>query len=472
VCMMQRYIDGLEKDDNPGLRRGFTLALGALPKHLLVPRLEEIVSRLLSSIRVEKEKSKRDAETRRNSARSIIRVVRSVGVECGGKDVEMLVSKDQISSIFDGLIGGMNDYSIDRRGDVGSWVRMASMESLEELTTILADTEHRLSQSNVVLMMANVCRQMADKIDRVREAAGKTLERLLRSAIDLTSFPVLQNVVKKLDKKPIDWAVPTQSFHFLVYLLDVNEFRTEVLEGLIVAMGGITEHVAQAALSAWKKYSTKHSGIFESALSLANSLMDICKKRKGVNRVVIPLFRCSETLISSSLLSKVNPPEHSFANDLIDFVRKEMIVTKSVMKLLEGVNTFCVLMSFGGDVQKDAIIQLLLLLNHQYPKVRRTASEQLYTMMLTLEEGLVDDDVLDDVLVVLSETRWDGDNAEEIVAQQIQIFSLMKIEKPARNEYNVSSEDGTDGGNSQSRRGDGSSYRGSWDMYGFPFCLL
>ena len=62
----------------------------------------------------------------------------------------------------------LDDYTVDSRGDVGSWVRIAACESIP------ATLKH-VSQGNVRSTVGKLLRLSVEKMDRVRKAAGQTL---------------------------------------------------------------------------------------------------------------------------------------------------------------------------------------------------------------------------------------------------------------------------------------------------------
>ena len=47
------------------------------------------------------------------------------------------LTPDQLSRILGALISSTHDYATDNRGDVGSWVRKAALESLESVLTFV-----------------------------------------------------------------------------------------------------------------------------------------------------------------------------------------------------------------------------------------------------------------------------------------------------------------------------------------------
>ena len=150
-------------DENPAVRRGSALALGSLPRSLLTVRsnpsiLSNVIAALCKATEPEALVYKRDAETRRNAAISLCDVVSSVGFgEISVVTVPELISKefsssssstrttspgnglssDQLAKVWDALLNATRDYATDNRGDVGSWVRKAAIESLERIAVLL-----------------------------------------------------------------------------------------------------------------------------------------------------------------------------------------------------------------------------------------------------------------------------------------------------------------------------------------------
>lgn len=81
------------------------------------------------------------------------------------------------------LFSGLVDYSTDIRGDVGSWVREASINGLEKLLVTIyskrrSEVEEIFSEEKSHMAMSLLLRQSVDRIDRVRTCAGKLLEKI------------------------------------------------------------------------------------------------------------------------------------------------------------------------------------------------------------------------------------------------------------------------------------------------------
>jgi hypothetical protein len=65
------------------------------------------------------------------------------------------LSKDAIKQIFSTLMDAMRDYSTDKRGDVGSWVREAAMIAAEKITVALYAVDVQ-SQSGITILIVTM----------------------------------------------------------------------------------------------------------------------------------------------------------------------------------------------------------------------------------------------------------------------------------------------------------------------------
>lgn len=127
---VKKYLSGLESDQNVAVTRGYALALGALPIRLVslpAGRLEEILSVLLQSAATTKLVSgEHDADTSTN----VVNATAELGEKlCGSREFDQA----QLDRILEILFAASSDYSVDKRGDTGSWSRMAAMRGVERI---------------------------------------------------------------------------------------------------------------------------------------------------------------------------------------------------------------------------------------------------------------------------------------------------------------------------------------------------
>jgi len=125
------------------------------------------------------------------------------------------------------LFKALDDYSVDNRGDVGSWVREAAMDGLERCTYILCrrdsagsmktpyveqpvklpdkdvvtqDALYPLLDTNIATnLVGGIAKQAVEKMDKLRDTAAKTLQRILyNQQYSITSLPhreMLQDII-------------------------------------------------------------------------------------------------------------------------------------------------------------------------------------------------------------------------------------------------------------------------------------
>ena len=93
-----------------------------------------------------------------------------------------------MQTIFGALLSGLEDYTIDERGDVGSWIRIACVQSLtsciEGLFSIAESVDNfdeYLPLSKYQQAIAGILKQGVERLDNVRQEAGTCISRLLKS---------------------------------------------------------------------------------------------------------------------------------------------------------------------------------------------------------------------------------------------------------------------------------------------------
>ena len=117
------------------------MALGVLSGQLLIEMSDELI-RTLASNCIAKGRESDDAETRKQAVKSMVSVVLTLGVD--------RVSAELLQLVMDTLFNALNDYQLDRRGDVGSWVREETMTAMTSLVQMIVEK----GQTNPELLAA------------------------------------------------------------------------------------------------------------------------------------------------------------------------------------------------------------------------------------------------------------------------------------------------------------------------------
>lgn len=90
------------------------------------------------------------------------------------------LTDEMLNRICDSLLNGLKEYTLDNRGDIGAWVREASMTGLETLAFLInAHKPEFLGPVLVTRIVTGIAQQAVEKIDRTRALAGRIFYNLI-----------------------------------------------------------------------------------------------------------------------------------------------------------------------------------------------------------------------------------------------------------------------------------------------------
>uniref|UniRef100_A0A8C1N4B6 Tubulin-specific chaperone D n=1 Tax=Cyprinus carpio TaxID=7962 RepID=A0A8C1N4B6_CYPCA len=396
-------------------RCGCALALGSLPPFMIRGKLQKILPGLQAACKVV-QKAESQTEARRDAATAMSQVCVAVGV-CAQGSPDRVLCEGNIRPVYEALLGCMNDYSMDSRGDVGAWVRAAAMSSLMDVTLlVVASAPELLSSDLVQRMMCCLVQQAAEKIDRYRAHAGTVFLRLLHSTDP--AVPHIPHREELLSIFPpetgnsLNWNAASQAFPHITQLLRLHQYQYHTLLGLTVSVGGLTESTVRYSSQSLFEYL---KGIQQDATVLqqfGDTLLCIFRDNLRNDRVSVPLLKMVDQILANGCFELFTSEEsHPFCVELLALCKEEIKKSKDVQKLLSCVAVFCGMVQFKGDVRQKVLVQLLMLLCHPFPVIRKTTASQVYEMFLTYDDVIDDEQVLADVMASLSDTNWESDIA-------------------------------------------------------------
>jgi hypothetical protein len=114
-------------------------------------------------------------------------------------------------------------------------------------------------------------------------------------------------------------------------------------------------------------------------VEFGDEIMRIVEKYEGQDRVIVPLLEVLDMLVESGALLMMED-EYDFA-PMVRFVRRQTFKCKDTRKLSACVRLFCGLCGLGGKIKNAILLELLRLLVHPFPKVRRTTADSMYLML-------------------------------------------------------------------------------------------
>jgi hypothetical protein len=344
----------------------------------------------------------------------------------------------------------MKDYSMDKRGDVGSWSRIAAMEGLKKvaLSAQQADLNSEGTGAEetggggvgsfvtvvmVTQMVSTILKQLCEKLDNVRSKAGSVMESLLDESCPLSKLipnrDELHKILSSNDGIPVNWGLASETFPKMVKVMELSEYHDAVVSGLILSVGGLTEAVVKSSSKSLLEWSRekKMNKDFNPLNKLSCVLLSLFEINQSEDRVILPLMKTVELLLEGEVFdflclndnqsaanknddnSQTPPPPSSivFGENLLNKVKKELYRSTNVVKLFTGLNIGLSLLRFP-ELRKTSMQLVLELLGHRYPRVRKHSAEQFYTKLF-IDERLVDPEVYDLVLDLLRCTVWDAD---------------------------------------------------------------
>lgn len=413
-------------------RCGFSLALGALPRFMLKGKLQQVLEGL-RKVTCISPKDVAFAEARRDALKAIYLVCQSVGVSADGSQNDVLC-RDNLPLVYNTLLGSMNDYTTDSRGDVGARVREAAMGSLMDVTLLLVGSEPDLLGEDICRrMMCAIAQQSAEKIDRFRAHAGSVFLGLLYQ--DNPPVPHvpdrehLEQIFPRSQADTLNWNAPSQAFPRITQLLGLPTYRYCVMLGLTVSVGGLTESTVRYSAQSLFEYLRDIQSDAEAMGSFIQTLLQVFKDNQHNDRVSIPLLKMLDQMLANGCFELYTHEEdHPFARELLSLCKMEIRKSKNIQKLRSSIAVFCGMIQFPGEIRKEVMMQLLLLLCHAFPVVRKSTASELYEMFITYDD-IVDPEILEEVMEVLSETTWDTDVAN-VREKRNHICDLMKVPKP------------------------------------------
>ena len=431
-ALIQHFMSNL---DNSELhRRGFSLALGSLPSNVLKGRLDKILPVLIAKTKITKN-TEVWAEGRRDVIKAIINITKTVGVSEENQG-ENYICEANIVPIYDCFMEALEDYSHDRRGDIGAWVREAAMSGLSTLTLALATKNSKLvPQVCIEAMMPKIGQQALEKIDRTRGHAALIFATLLltesvpyiphRTEV-IGFFPLhIQKFGEKFDC--FGWSVESETFPIFSKLLRLPGYAEYALLGLIISVGGVTERlVRQSSLCLLKELESMNETQMEKFGGILTKIFGQYSKN---DRITLPLLKCLDQLLNSGQLMTLLSTE--FAFDIFTLVKTEITKCGEPNKLVSSIDVFCGLLQSEHKLTvSKCLVQLSIFLCHKFPRIRKVTAAKLFETLIMYDEVIEDEENKEEVNAILSDTNWDK-SVEEIRPIRNRLCELCGVQPPA-----------------------------------------
>lgn len=497
--VVDKYMSIINTEDNPAATRGFSLGLGVLPAKLLAPNnmvLDSVLDCLCyASAKESLVGGEGDAETRRNAITSLVNVCKSVGFDrCENINSNAApvfpLTRCQTKRVFDSLLSAMEDYNTDRRGDVGSWSRIAAMNGLEALTYLAINASNTFPRNLHIIpssdpsnerlvgnapsfrervegflfnddsisaekrlvpltyfdeglclsIMCALLKQLGEKLDAVRCQAGECIERLLTAQSTRVPFVSYRNMLVKalrVGEQSTNWSNPALTFPLLLRAVNIDGYFSPILEGIIVSVGGLTESVSKnstASLFEWIR-ACRQLKATQKILKMGEVFLGLLHRFKRNGRVLLPLLSTLDKLLSHGYLEELLTLNNgTFIRNLMTCLSNEVSGCSDVTRLLAIVRVSLNMIQPGLETvatMRESVLPLVMsLLLNPYPRVRQYTAEQLYVKIEEDGDKLFGSQAsLEDATQLLLNVMWhdEHDRHGHIVKARNQIAALLSV---------------------------------------------
>lgn len=428
-------------------RQGFANALGKLPHPILQVNFPPVLEALLNCSQIQADTSTW-AESRKDALVAITNILDGEAItledsENWDKGIPVNILKPE--RIFKLLLENMEDYTTDKRGDIGSWVRDSAMSCIKILTKGVATAykdcsdspECPLNSPVFPKLISLVAKQAVEKIDNIRVRAGKVFSTLLHNdSPELYQFPERSSLLTIFTEdfvKTCNWRATAQMFPKFVELIKFPTYSYPILCGFIISGGSLSDKVMKDANGAVKNYIHASGAIGDQeVIRVGEILLQIFQNNLKVERITLPLLKFTSNLLQSNVLTALMTSSPSFGTNLINLVKSEVVNSSRVEKLVAAVELFCELLQGPPEVVKNSLKRLTIYLCHSFPRVRVHASQKLYESLITYGDDCLTVAVedMEEIMTLLSETRWDTD-VVELRKIRNRLCDLMNVPQPS-----------------------------------------
>lgn len=448
IKVTKRILNGISEGSFFEKQRGFSLAAGACGDSSMSGEVLAVLSQEITK--------NVDVEVRRNSATSLAALPKRV-------------LREQVDDVLQSLVSGMADYATDDRGDVGSWVREASMISAckvigivfgEDLQNDKLPLDTASTKKLLMCVLHGIMRQCCSRIDRTRGVAGAALksfcEFFTADCRDISlemlcrdisyCFGFISNDQSSADTvSPEVIFIKSESvFPALEMALGISEISDAVLLGLVWAVGG-TGHQSKMARKAVVQY---FGSIKEESMKMAElqKVVQVIVDRDEL--LTIPAMQVIECLAKGGVFDNVDSRKLKDVAWIVRGSWRQRL--RDVKRTCTAVHVLCELASLsscdesfdfqGGSLGCECLEALAIVLGGPIPRLRRITADGIYMVLLEFDiDGFDSEDncesskIIEKVqasLKILSETRWEILSLSAAREQRNQLCRILEIRAP------------------------------------------
>jgi hypothetical protein len=340
----------------------------------------------------------------------------------------------KVCALFDALDSGLEDYTTDERGDVGSWIRIACIRALssviEDLFRIsgnLPDFPSFLPPHRYHAAIGRILRQGVERLDNVRQISGECFMHILKLPLPATEHAErwrLKNIdlmedlfIAESGNDNDSWSDGGWLFPKAVKILQIPEYRRSLLRGLMMSVATRTASTQRPASLSLANYTktlplTSLSEAEYSLSEFASDLIGLAQSNPTSNTVVIPVLQTFNMLFEEDALVALSGSERGAAcvTALLSISCKNVLRVKNVQRLQESMKIVINLLTLPS-VARACLSEIVEFLAHPYPRIRSSTAEHLYIVLQSKDLGWEPDEQVEEMLL---ETEWSSGDVHKV----------------------------------------------------------
>ncbi|SCV68104.1 BQ2448_225 [Microbotryum intermedium] len=363
---------------------------------------ENIVKRLIDFVASEGKLKAGSIEAKRNGVEALATIV------CSNVPIDKLLVREAYTSI----LVAFQDYTVDHRGDVGSWVRLSAIHATS-LCLSSRSTSTTMDQKMFDQLVASLLKQAVGRLDNVRQAAGEVLLDIAEGANG--GRMKAREAFGSIGSDRQHWRDLSWSSERLLPLLSVPEYRALLLEGSMMAF---TRHSSSTPLidfaATLPSLQDDHLTTEYTLEALIEGLVALGRQHLASNRIFVPVVDALASIVETGLISDANERISSLLKSALNLTSRSLPKIKTAARLTAASKFVVALLPY---VAFRALVadQLGVLLSHPLaPWVRQMAADEVMdqissgTLNLQSEEnGERLQEILVQTLWSQGETKWE-----------------------------------------------------------------
>ncbi|KAI0086506.1 ARM repeat-containing protein [Irpex rosettiformis] len=431
-AQVERFIQEA-KSGTAALQQSVCRMLGGLDYNSHPEALKIALAFLLACVDRSAPTGLKNVEARRNAYYSLPRIIQNVLPR-----LREVFPPEIAIAVFSSFLSGLEDYSTDERGDVGSWIRIACVKGIADYSTAIISNASTISQGEEYLPLvkfhegiAGILKQGVERLDNVRQQAGEQLLRLLPLSSHATAWQIhgegLMRELFSSDKEEISWSDSAWLFPRAVKLLTIKEYRHAVLSGLVLSVSSKTDSTQRPVCASLIAYahglSVRDEAVEYDLNRLATDLLAQAKRNLALNSIVIPVLQTFNVLLDADAFELLEEDTDGLKSlhSLLSICARNVTKIKNVQRIVASMKVVANLLTMSS-LRAACASHLPAFLGHQYPKIRSDTAETLYLVLQSKDVGIETDEAEE----ILLETEWSSDNMDVIREAAERCAGLLK----------------------------------------------